>query len=47
MGTEGGNGRVIVCEEMCVVARDGRAEVVRCVKEFYFTVDRDLGRCLC
>ena len=48
MGTEGGNGRVIVCEEMCVVARVGRAEVVRCVKgEFYFTVDRDLGRCLC
>lgn len=37
---------MIVCEEMCVVARDGRAEVVRCVKgEFRFAVDRGLGLC--
>ena len=40
MGTEGGNGRVTV-EEMCVVARDGRAELGRCVEgEFCVTVDK-------
>lgn len=39
---------MIVCEEMCVVARDGRTEVVRCVKgEFHFAVDRDLDLCSC
>lgn len=48
VGTEGGSGRGIVGEEMCVVDRAGRAEVGRmCGRRVLFLLGIDLDSFMC